>query len=147
MNTQEQLNADLKTAMKAKDKVSLTVIRALKSQLTNQKVELGRDLTEEEMGAVVLKELKQQKESLEEFENANRDELAEEQRAQIEVTERYAPKQLSEEEISAIVKETITQVNATSMGDFGKVMGAIMPKVKGKADGNLVNKVVKRELQ
>lgn len=147
MNKQEQLNADLKTAMKSRDKLSLTVIRGLKSQLTNKQIELGHELSDSEADEVILKELKQQKESLTEFEKGGRDDLADEQKAQIEITEKYAPKQMDTAEIQQVVSQTIKDVNANSMSDFGKVMGAVMPKLKGQADGNEVKAAVKQALQ
>lgn len=147
MNKQEQLNADLKTAMKSRDKLSLTVIRGLKSQLTNKQIELGHELSDSEADEVILKELKQQKESLAEFEKGGRDDLADEQKAQIEITEKYAPKQMDTAEIQQVVSQTIKDVNASSMSDFGKVMGAVMPKLKGQADGNEVKAAVKQALQ
>ncbi len=147
MNKQEQLNADLKTAMKSRDKLSLTVIRGLKSQLTNKQIELGHELSDSEADEVILKELKQQKESQTEFEKGGRDDLADEQKAQIEITEKYAPKQMDTAEIQQVVSQTIKDVNASSMGDFGKVMGAVMPKLKGQADGNEVKAAVKQALQ
>lgn len=146
MSMQDQLNSDLKTAMKARDKTSLDVIRALKSQLTNKKIELGHDLSDQEASEVVLKELKQQKESLEEFEKGGRDDLAEDQKAKIVITEKYAPKQMSPEEVQAVVEQTAKDIDANSSADFGKLMGAVMPKLKGQADGNVVKQKVKELL-
>ncbi|MFD1125914.1 GatB/YqeY domain-containing protein [Lentilactobacillus raoultii] len=148
MSVYDQLNSDLKDAMKARDKVRLGVIRGLKSQIMNAEVDNGNQkLTEEQVSAVVMKEIKQQKESLEEFQKANRDDLAKDQAAKLKIAEEYAPKQLSEDEVEKLVNETIAQLHAESMADFGKVMGAIMPKVKGKADGSVINKLVKKQLQ
>lgn len=148
MSVYDQLNSDLKDAMKARDKVRLGVIRGLKSQIMNAEVDNGNQkLTEEQVSAVVMKEIKQQKESLEEFQKANRDDLAKDQAAKLKIAQEYAPKQLSEDEVEKLVNETIAQLHAESMADFGKVMGAIMPKVKGKADGSVINKLVKKQLQ
>ncbi len=148
MSVYDQLNADLKDAMKARDKVKLGVIRGLKSQIMNAEIENGNQkLTDEQVSAVVTKEIKQQKESLAEFKKANRDDLVRDQEAKLAVAEKYAPKQLSESEVEEIVQQTIEQVHAESMADFGKVMGAIMPKVKGQADGSVINKLVKQQLQ
>ncbi|WP_316481234.1 GatB/YqeY domain-containing protein, partial [Enterococcus faecium] len=105
------------------------------------------DLTEEEELTVLSREMKQRRDSLHEFEEAGRDDLAEKVKSEIVIVEKYMPEQLSDEEIRQLVQEAITQTGASSMKEFGKVMGAIMPKVKGKADGNQVNAIVKELLQ
>ncbi|ETY74147.1 GatB/YqeY domain-containing protein [Lactiplantibacillus fabifermentans] len=143
MSLVDTLNGDLKAAMKARDKQSLSVIRMLKSALMNEQINAGHDLTDEEAVSVVSRELKQRKESLSEFESANRQDLVDGVKAEIAIVEKYMPKQLSADEVEAIVKETIQQVGATNKGDFGKVMGAVMPKLKGQADGKLINQTVK----
>ncbi|WP_268913137.1 GatB/YqeY domain-containing protein [Lentilactobacillus sp. SPB1-3] len=148
MSIKEQLNSELKEAMKAKDKEKLTVIRGLKAQITNAEVaNNNQELTDEQVGQIVLKEIKQINESITEFKKGNRDDLVADQENKLKLTEVYAPAQMSEDEVSKVVSETIAEVGAESMADFGKVMGAIMPKVKGKADGNVINKLVKEQLQ
>lgn len=148
MSVYDKLLSDMKDAMKARDKVRLGVIRGIKAQVMNAKVADGNhDLTEDQINNIIMKEIKQQKESLEEFQKADRKDLAEEQEAKLKIAEEYAPKQFSEAEVEKIVQETISQVGAESMADFGKVMGAIMPKVKGQADGSVINKLVKQQLQ
>ncbi|MCH4123277.1 MAG: GatB/YqeY domain-containing protein [Levilactobacillus sp.] len=146
MSLETQLNTDLKTAMKAHDKLSLNVIRMMKAALTNEKVKQGHDLTADEELTVVSRELKQRKESLAEFAKGNRDDLVEGVKAEIAIVEKYAPKQLSEDEIAKIVADSIAKVSASGMSDFGKVMGVVMPQVKGKADGAIVNQTVKAQL-
>lgn len=146
MSLEAQLNSDLKTAMKAHDKLTLNVVRMIKASLTNEKVKQGHDLTADEEMTVVARELKQRKESLTEFAKGNRDDLVAGVKAEIAIVEKYAPKQLSTAEITQIVSDGITKVGATNMGDFGKVMGVVMPQVKGKADGNQVNQIVKAQL-
>ncbi|NLR08578.1 MULTISPECIES: GatB/YqeY domain-containing protein [Lactobacillaceae] len=146
MSLETQLNTDLKTAMKAHDKLSLNVIRMMKTALTNEKVKQGHDLTPDEELTIVSRELKQRKESMEEFAKGNRDDLVEGVKAEIAIVEEYAPKQMSEDEITKIVADSIAKVSASGMGDFGKVMGVVMPQVKGKADGAIVNKTVKAQL-
>jgi uncharacterized protein YqeY len=138
---------DLKNAMKAHDKVKLTVVRMLKASLMNEKIKLGHDLSDEEEITVVSREAKQHKESIDEFKEAGRDDLVEQQEAELSILKDYLPKQLSEDEINKVVAEAIEKVGASNMSDFGKVMGAVMPKVKGKADGNLVNQAVKSQLK
>ncbi|MDV2683116.1 GatB/YqeY domain-containing protein [Alkalihalophilus lindianensis] len=146
MNLLERLNVDMKNAMKNKDKQKLSVIRMVKSSLQNEQIKLGRELTDDDSLTVLNRELKQRKDSLHEFEQANREDLASKLRDEITVLEDYMPEQLSEEEVSEIVKETIEEVGASTKADMGKVMGAIMPKVKGKADGGLVNRLVQQHL-
>lgn len=142
MSLLEQLTADMKTAMKAKDKVTLGVVRMVKSSVSNEQIKLGHDLTADEELAVLSRELKQRVEEMESYKAADRADLAEEIQGQIDVLKSYMPAQMSEEEVVAVVKETIAEVGATSKADLGKVMGALMPKVKGKADGKLVNQTV-----
>lgn len=142
MSLLEQLTNDMKEAMKAKDKVTLGVVRMVKSSVSNEQIKLGHDLTADEELAVLSREMKQRVEELESYKDADREDLAEEIQGQIDVLKRYMPEQMSEEEVVAVVKETIAEVGASSKSDLGKVMGALMPKVKGKADGKLVNQTV-----
>ncbi|MCS8561732.1 GatB/YqeY domain-containing protein [Weissella cibaria] len=142
MSLLEQLTSDMKEAMKAKDKVTLGVIRMVKASVSNEQIKLGHDLTADEELAVLSREMKQRVEEMESYKDADRADLAEEIQGQIDVLKRYMPAQMSEEEVVAIVKETIAEVGASSKADLGKVMGALMPKVKGKADGKLVNTTV-----
>ena len=142
MSLLEQLTNDMKEAMKAKDKVTLGVVRMVKSSVSNEQIKLGHDLTADEELAVLSREMKQRVEELESYKDADREDLAEEIQGQIDVLKRYMPEQMSEEEVVAVVKETSAEVGASSKADLGKVMGALMPKVKGKADGKLVNQTV-----
>ncbi|WP_308398998.1 GatB/YqeY domain-containing protein [Weissella thailandensis] len=137
-----QLTEDMKVAMKAKDKETLSVIRMVKSALSNEQIQLGHDLTPDEEMTVLSREMKQRVEELASYQEANRDDLAQNIQQQIDVLNQYMPKQLSETEVEDIVKATISEVGATSKADMGKVMGALMPKVKGKADGKLVSQKV-----
>lgn len=147
MSLLECLNSDMKQAMKNKEKERLSIIRMLKASLQNEGIKHGKSgLSEDEELTVLSRELKQRKDSLQEFNSAGREDLVDKVKYEISVIEKYLPEQLSEEEIVAIVTETIQQVNASSKSDFGKVMGAIMPKVKGKADGSLINKIVQQHL-
>lgn len=146
MSLLELLNSDMKQAMKDKEKKKLSVIRMLKSSLQNEQINLGRELTEDEMLTVLTREMKQRRDSLQEFQKADRHDLADGVQEEINVLTKYMPQQLSEDEIRQLVAETIAQVGASSKADMGKVMGALMPKVKGKADGALVNKLVQQLL-
>ncbi|CAM4361190.1 GatB/YqeY domain-containing protein [Weissella hellenica] len=137
-----QLTDDMKTAMKAKDKETLSVIRMVKSALSNEQIKLGHDLTAEDEMTVLSREMKQRVEEMTSYQEAGRDDLVTGIQNQIDVLEKYMPEQLSEAEVEKIVQETIAQVGATSKADMGKVMGALMPKVKGKADGKMVSQKV-----
>lgn len=146
MSILDRLNEDMKKAMKNKEKEKLSVIRMVKSSLQNEQIKLGRELNEDESLTVLNREVKQRKDSLHEFAKAGRDDLASKLQMELEILQEYMPKQLSEDELLAIVKETIEEVGASSKADMGKVMGAIMPKVKGKADGGLVSRLVQQNL-
>jgi uncharacterized protein YqeY len=136
----------MKQAMKNKEKAKLSVIRMIKASIQNEAIKFGHDLSEDEELTVLSREVKQRKDSLHEFEKAGREDLVEKIRTELQYVDVYMPKQLTEEELSAIVQETISEVGAVSKADMGKVMSAIMPKVKGKADGSLVNKLVQQHL-
>ena len=134
------------SAMKNRDKETLNVVRMLKAAVQNEQIELGHDLSANEEIAVMAREYKQRKESLEEFEKAGREDLINQAKNELAIVEKYMPKQLSKDEVTKIVKEVIDELNASSMKNFGQVMGAVMPKVQGQADGKLVNQVVKEQL-
>ncbi len=147
MSLLERLNEDMKKAMKNREKERLSVIRMIKASLQNEALKLGKkELTEDEELTVLNREVKQRKDSLQEFEKAGRSDLVEKVNAELSYVQQYLPQPLTEEEIIQIVKETIAEVGASSKADMGKVMASIMPKVKGKADGSLVNKLVLKEL-
>jgi uncharacterized protein len=146
LNLLDRLTVDMKEAMKNKEKQRLSVIRMVKSALQNEAIKLKKELTEDEALTVLNRELKQRKDSLHEFEKANREDLAEKVREEVVILKAYMPEQLSEEEVTNIVKETIQEVGASSKADMGKVMGALMPKVKGKTDGSVVNRLVQQYL-
>ncbi|WP_406603096.1 GatB/YqeY domain-containing protein [Latilactobacillus sakei] len=146
MSLLEQLSSDLKTAMKAKDKLRLTVIRSLKTALTNTSISAGQDLSSDEELSVLSSQVKQRKDSLAEFEKGDRADLAEQTKAEIEIVQAYLPEQLDEAAVILIVDEAMQATGATGKADFGKVMQYVMPKVKGRADGAMVNQVVKSKL-
>ncbi|MCM3716873.1 GatB/YqeY domain-containing protein [Fictibacillus phosphorivorans] len=146
MSLLDTLNQDMKQAMKNKDKQKLSVIRMLKASLQNEAIKHGRELNEEEELTVLAREMKQRKDSLQEFEKAGREDLVAGLQDEIAVLTPYLPKQLTEDELHEIVAQTISEIGATSKADMGKVMGALMPKVKGKADGGLVNRIVQQQL-
>lgn len=146
MNFSDRLNNDMKLAMKSQEKFKLSVIRMVRSAIKNIEIDQRRPLTEEEELDVLTREIKQRKDSLQEFEKAGREDLAENLKAEIAILMEYMPQQLSEEEVRAIVLQTIQEVGASSKAEMGKVMSALMPKVKGLADGKLVNQLVQQSL-
>ncbi|AIQ25554.1 aspartyl-tRNA amidotransferase [Paenibacillus sp. VTT E-133280] len=147
MNLSERLNEDMKQAMKSKDKFTLSTIRMVRSTIKYLEIDLKRTLDDNEVLDILSREIKQRKDALQEFESAGRDELAASTKAEIEIIIKYLPEQLSEEEIKAIVQQTIQETGASSKSEMGKVMSALMPKVKGRADGKLVNQAVQQFLQ
>lgn len=146
MSLLETLNTDLKTAMKNRDKATLATVRMLKAAVTNERIKLGHDLSEQDELAVLATELKQRKESLVEFEKANREDLVADLKGEIAIVQHYLPQPLSEAEVQDLVNQVVTETGAQSTKDFGKVMKALMPQVKGRADGSLVNRLVKAAL-
>ncbi|MEW4370637.1 GatB/YqeY domain-containing protein [Paenibacillus kandeliae] len=147
MSLSERLNEDMKQAMRDKDKFKLSTIRMVRSTIKNQEIDLKRDLNDDEVLDILSREIKQRKDALQEFEKAGRDDLTTNLRAEIEIVSEYLPTQLSEEEIKVIVQQTILETGASSKADMGKVMSALMPKVKGRADGKVVNQAVQQLLQ
>lgn len=145
MSLLNQLNQDMKQAMKQKDKATLSVIRMVKTSMQNEAIKLGKEeLSQEEELTILTKELKQRKDSLQEFKKANRDDLVENLETEIHILQEYMPEQLTDDELTEIVQEAIEEVGATSVKDMGNIMKIVMPKVKGKADGSRVNKLVKQ---
>lgn len=132
--------------MKAKDKAKLKTIRMLKASLQNEKLAKQDDLTEQEELDILAREKKQRLDSLQEFKQAGRDDLVDEVEEELTIVAEYLPEPLSDNEVKEIVQSVIDSVNASGMQDMGKVMGAVMPKVKGRADGNFVSEVVKAKL-
>ncbi|MFV9511024.1 GatB/YqeY domain-containing protein [Tepidibacillus sp. LV47] len=147
MSLMERINEDLKQAMKNKDKLRLSVIRMIRSAIKYAEIEKKTTaLSDEQIIDVLSREMKQRRESLQEFENAGRQDLVDNVKAEIEVIQEYLPKQLTEEELKVLIQEIIDQVGAKTKADMGKVMGVLMPKVKGRADGKLVNQLVQQHL-
>lgn len=146
MSLLERLNNDMKQAMKNKEKDKLSVIRMVKASLQNEAIKTGQELSDNEELTVLSREVKQRKDSLHEFEKAGRDDLVEKLRTELSYIVEYMPKQLTEEELSDIVKAAILETGASTKAEMGKVMAVLMPKVKGKADGSLVNKLVQQHL-
>ncbi|MGX6969369.1 GatB/YqeY domain-containing protein [Vagococcus bubulae] len=146
MTLLNRLNNDIKVAMKAKDKETLSVLRMMKSSIQNEEIKKGESLSPDEELTVLSREMKQRKDSLQEFKQADRQDLVEKVSGEIKIVERYMPEQLSEDELRDIIQSAVDETGASSMKDFGKVMGVVMPKTKGKADGQKVNALVKESL-
>lgn len=144
MSLTDQINQDLKTAMKAKDTTTLTALRAIKSQLLLAATEKGGGETDEEAGIKMLqKQVKQRKDSAELYKSQGREDLAETELAEAAIIEKYLPKQLSEDELKPIIQAIIERLGAAGMQDMGKVMGAASKELAGKADGKTISTVVK----
>ncbi|WAA10373.1 GatB/YqeY domain-containing protein [Fervidibacillus albus] len=147
MSLLDRLSGDMKEAMKNKEKERLSVIRMIKASLQNEAIKLGKkQLTDDEELTVLSREVKQRKDSLHEFEKAGRTDLIEKTKKELTYINAYLPEQLSEDELKSIIEQTMADIGASSKADIGKVMAAVMPKVKGKADGATVNRLVQRLL-
>lgn len=150
MSLKEQIGEDIKTAMKAKDKVRLQTVRSIKKAILEKEVEIrpqGKDsLTPEQEIELLSQQAKQRRDSIEQFKNAGRDDLADKESQELEVIESYLPAQASDEEIETLVDELIASSGASSMKDLGKVMGPAMKQLKGKADGKKIQALVKSKL-
>ncbi len=147
MSMQDKLMDDLKTSMKTKNKIRKDVITMVRSDVKQREVDERVELTDEDVIEIISKQLKQRKDSIVEFQKGDRQDLVERSEAEIEILLEYLPLQLTEDELDKIVKGTIEEVNAETPKDMGKIMGSIMPKIKGRADGSLVNKLVLKYLK
>ncbi len=144
----DKINEDIKAAMKARDKVRLETLRNIKKVFLEAKTAPGSDgeLSDDAALKIIQKLAKQGKETAETYTSNNRQDLADEELAQVKVLEEYLPKQLTESEIEAIVKEIISETNASSMKEMGKVMGIASKKMAGQADGKIISGIVKKLL-
>ena len=146
MSLKETLNNDIKTAMKAKDKETLAVLRMIKTAVQAAEIDKKEELNAEEELTILAREAKQRRESLAEFVKAGRDELVAKTEAEIEIVERYLPKQLSVEEVKEVIATVAEKIGATTQKEFGKLMDAVMQELKGKVDGNVIKEQVKAHL-
>ncbi len=148
MGLKEQIPEDLKNALRNKKTLELSVLRMLQAALKNKEIDNKKEaLTDEIVISVVGAEIKKRRDAVREFEKVNRLDAADQEKAEIEILMKYMPQQMSEDEIRDVVKSAVEETQAESMKDIGKVMKALMPKVKGKADGSIVNKIVKEMLE
>ncbi|EKE20658.1 MAG: hypothetical protein ACD_7C00509G0015 [uncultured bacterium] len=149
-NINEKIKADLKEAMKSGNTEKRDVLRMVDSMIKNVEIEKGKretGLSDEEIMEVMMRAVKQRKDSASQFIAGGRPELAEKEQREIDIVATYLPEQLSKEEITKVVREVIAELGAVSKNDMGKVMGQIMGKLKGKADGTLVKEIVASEFQ
>jgi uncharacterized protein YqeY len=142
MALSEKLQADLKEAMRAGDALRRDTLRMVLADMKNRRIELGKDLDEAEVEAVLRRGVKTRTESAEQYDAGARPELAEKERAEIAVLEGYLPKQMGEDEVRQAVKEAIAETGASSRKDTGAVMKALMAKHKGRVDGKLANRIL-----
>lgn len=148
MSLATRIETDLKTAMKARDAETTATLRLVLAAMKNLRAEAGHgaDLSDEEMLELLGREAKRRAEAAEAYEQAGREDLAGKERRELEVLRSYLPAQLDADELGAIVDEAIAETGASGPGDIGTVMGAVMPRVKGKADGKAVNALVRERL-
>ena len=146
MSLKQQLTEDMKAAMKGGDKHSLGVIRLINAAIKQREVDERIELTDADVIAVLDKMVKQRKDSVTQFEAANREDLAVIERDEIVVIERYVPAKMGEAEIQAAIDAAKAETGASSAADIGKLMGVLKPKLAGKADMGLVSKLVKQAL-
>ena len=146
MPLKERLIEDMKDSMKKGEQVRLSAIRMVRAGIKNKEIELGRELKDEDVVGVITSAIKQRKDSYTQFLNGNRMDLAEKEKKEIEVLSIYLPEQIGEDEIKKRLKEIISETGAATSKDIGKVMKILMPELKGKADGNLVNKIAREML-
>ena len=144
MSLKEKLLNDMKEAMKEKDVLRKNTVQSVRGAILQQEKDTMKEISEEQILDIIMSEIKKRKDALADFEKGHRPDLVDAANAEIAILQTYLPAQLSEEELTALVRETIAEVSAVSMKDMGKVMGAITPKVKGKADNSKVSSIVKQ---
>ena len=150
MSLKDRIGEDIKTAMKAKDKIRLETVRSIKKAIIEKESEIrptGREsLSETEEIELLARLAKQRRDSIEQFQNAQRQDLADKEAAELAILETYLPKQVSDEELEGIIDNLIQSLGASTPKDLGKVMGAAMKQLKGKADGKKIQALVKTKL-
>lgn len=142
----EKILNDLKEAMRAQNKLLLNVIRMLKGAMQLEEINKKRELNDEELISLIAKQIKTRKESIVEFEKGNRQDLIDQNNAEIAILEKYLPEQLSDEDIVNKINEVFLEINPSGIADMGSIMGKLTPIFKGKADLGLVNKIVREKL-
>lgn len=143
----DTLPEQTKDALKKGDAVRVSTLRLLSNSIHNEEIAKQKGLTEEEEIAVVRRELKRREEAIEAYEKGGRPESAEKEKKEAGILKEFLPKQMSEEELSGLVDQLISELGASSQADFGKVMGAVVAKIKGQADGKTVAEIVRQKLK
>ena len=146
MSLEEKLFEEMKQAMKTNDKIRLSTIRMIRSSSKNKEIELRRKLEDEDIFKVIQGMVRKGEESIEQFQAGGRNDLVEKEKMEIEILKSFLPQPISQEEIIKIIDETIQETQSSSLKDLGKVMKAVMPRLGGKADGKVINQLVKERL-
>ncbi|MBM14934.1 MAG: glutamyl-tRNA amidotransferase [Nitrospina sp.] len=146
MNLKDKLLSDMKEAMKSKDSLKLGTIRSVISAVKNQEIDLRKDLGEDEIYAIISREVKKRKEAANLYEQGKRLELKDKEVQEMEVLQSYLPEQVSEDSLRQRIEEVITETGAKGMQDFGKIMKTLVPEFKGKADNALIKELVNEYL-
>lgn len=146
MSLEEKLFEEMKQAMKTNGKIRLSTIRMIRSSSKNKEIELRRKLEDEDIFKVIQGMVRKGEESIEQFQAGGRNDLVEKEKMEIEILKSFLPQPISQEEIIKIIDETIQETQASSLKDLGKVMKAVMPRLGGKADGKVINQLVKERL-
>ncbi len=146
MSLEERLVEEMKQAMKSNDKLKLSTIRMIRSASKNKEIELRKKLEDEDVVKVIQAMVRKGEESVEQFQIGGRMDLVEKEKKEIEILKSFLPQPLSQEEILKIIDQSIQETQASSLKDIGKVMKSVMPKMGGKADGKLINQLVKERL-
>lgn len=149
MSLKQKLQEELKQSMLARDVLKTSVLRMLLSAINYYEIKkggAGYEATDEDVLSVIQKEVRQRKDSIEQFQKAGRQDLVDKETKELKLLQKYLPEQMNDEEIKKLVKEAINQTEASSPTDMGRIMNVLMPKIKGKADGGIVSKIVKETL-
>lgn len=147
MSILQNIESDLKNALKNKDESVTSTLRMLKSDISYEKAKGSEDLTDDQVMEIVNRAAKKRKEAMEEYSKVNRDDLAEKEKAELEIIQRYLPEQMSQQEIEAAIDDVISSMGEVTQKDFGKIMGRLMSDLKGKADGAQVKSILQKKLE
>ncbi len=142
----DEIQANLRQALKKGDSLKVSVLRLLIAEIHNQEIEKRQELNKEETITIIQKEVKKRQESIEAYQKGKREDLVKKEKKELKILSEYLPQQLSPQELEKIIQSVIKKVSATNLSDFGKVMGLVMSEVKGRADGKVISKIVKNIL-
>ncbi len=147
MSLKDKLMEDMKSSMKNKDTLRKNTITMVRANIKQREVDERVELTDEDIIDIIAKQVKEKRDVIQDFEKGGREDLVEQTKKEIEILLEYLPKQLTEEEVEEIVKDTIKEVGAKSIKDIGLIMKSVMPKIKGRADGSMVNSIARKYLE